>query len=74
MGVGLLVAGELTVAYGPVLAVNRVSLEVAEAGSTCLLGPNGAGKTTLLRAPFPVCCASAAAALSTARSATTGRR
>ena len=41
---------ELTVAYGPVLALEGVSLEVADGGSTCLLGPNGAGKTTLLRA------------------------
>jgi ABC-type branched-subunit amino acid transport system ATPase component len=40
----------LTVAYGPVLALDGVTLEVAAGGSTCLLGPNGAGKTTLLRA------------------------
>jgi len=41
---------ELTVAYGPMLALDALTLEVAEGGSTCLLGPNGAGKTTLLRA------------------------
>jgi len=40
---------DLTVTYGAVLALDAVSLEVAEGGSTCLLGPNGAGKTTLLR-------------------------
>ena len=40
----------LTVAYGPVLALDDVTLEVAEGGSACLLGPNGPGKTTLLRA------------------------
>jgi len=41
---------DLTVTYGAVLALDAVSLEEAEGGSTCLLGPNGAGKTTLLRA------------------------
>ncbi len=41
---------DLTVAYGPVLALEGVTLEVADGGSTCLLGPNGAGKTTVLRA------------------------
>jgi branched-chain amino acid transport system ATP-binding protein len=46
----LLEVSELTVTYGPVLAVAGLTLEVAEGGSTCLLGPNGAGKTTLLRA------------------------
>src|SRR5688572_23122720 len=38
----------LTVAYGPVVALDDVSARVA-AGAVGLLGPNGAGKTTLLR-------------------------
>ncbi|HEX3425577.1 MAG TPA: ABC transporter ATP-binding protein [Acidimicrobiales bacterium] len=41
---------DLTVVYGPVVALDGVSLDVAEGGSACLLGANGAGKTTLLRA------------------------
>jgi branched-chain amino acid transport system ATP-binding protein len=46
----LLEVRDLRVTYGAVLALDGVTLEVAEGGSTCLLGPNGAGKTTLLRA------------------------
>jgi ABC-type branched-subunit amino acid transport system ATPase component len=46
----LLEVRNLTATYGPVLALDGVTLEVAEHGATCLLGPNGAGKTTLLRA------------------------
>ena len=44
----LLELTDLTVAYGPVVALDRVSARV-EPGSVGLLGPNGAGKTTLLR-------------------------
>jgi len=40
---------DLTVAYGGVVAVNSVSLTVAEGSITTVLGANGAGKTTLLR-------------------------
>ena len=40
----------LTVAYGAVVAIRDVSLEVAPGGIVAALGPNGAGKTTLLRA------------------------
>jgi branched-chain amino acid transport system ATP-binding protein len=36
-------------AYGPVRAVDGVSLEVAEQSITAVLGANGAGKTSLLR-------------------------
>jgi iron(III) transport system ATP-binding protein len=35
--------------YGPVRALNGVSLEVAPSEIVCLLGPSGCGKTTLLR-------------------------
>jgi branched-chain amino acid transport system ATP-binding protein len=36
-------------AYGHVLALHGVTLEVREGGIVTLLGPNGAGKTTTLR-------------------------
>ena len=45
----LLVVDTLTVAYGTVVAVRDVSLEVARGEIVAALGPNGAGKTTLLR-------------------------
>jgi branched-chain amino acid transport system ATP-binding protein len=41
---------ELVAAYGPVCAVDRVSLGVREGSITAVLGANGAGKTSLLRA------------------------
>ena len=37
----------LTKWYGPVIAVNDVTVDVSP-GITALLGPNGAGKSTLL--------------------------
>ncbi len=40
---------ELTTDYGPIRAVDRVSLEVPEGTVTAVLGANGAGKTSLLR-------------------------
>ena len=40
---------ELTTDYGPVRAVDRVSLSVSEGTITAVLGANGAGKTSLLR-------------------------
>ncbi len=45
----LLELRELTVSYGPVIALDRVTAELPR-GAVGLLGPNGAGKTTLLRA------------------------
>jgi branched-chain amino acid transport system ATP-binding protein len=39
----------LTTDYGPVRAVDGVSLEVPEGSITAVLGANGAGKTSLLR-------------------------
>jgi len=38
----------LSCGYGPVRAVDEVSLEVAEGSVTAVLGANGAGKTSLL--------------------------
>jgi ABC-2 type transport system ATP-binding protein len=35
--------------YGPVLALDDVSLEIARGEVFCLLGPNGSGKTTFIR-------------------------
>jgi branched-chain amino acid transport system ATP-binding protein len=46
----MLDVADLTVAYGGVIAVNGVSLAVAEGSITAVLGANGAGKTTLVRA------------------------
>ena len=40
---------DLTVAYGPVMALQGVSLTVADSSITAVLGANGAGKTTLVR-------------------------
>jgi branched-chain amino acid transport system ATP-binding protein len=38
---------KLTVQYGPLPALNEISLEVNKGETVSLLGPNGAGKTTL---------------------------
>ena len=45
----MLEIAELTVAYGGVVALNNLSLIVAEGSITTVLGANGAGKTTLVR-------------------------
>ncbi len=45
----MLAIEELTTDYGPIRAVDRVSLQVPEGSITAVLGANGAGKTSLLR-------------------------
>ncbi|MQA34058.1 ABC transporter ATP-binding protein [Modestobacter roseus] len=48
-GSTLLEVSELTAAYGPVRALDGVSLRAGTGEITAVLGANGAGKTTLLR-------------------------
>ena len=43
----LLSAKDLSVGFGGVLAVNRVSFDVRRGEVFTLIGPNGAGKTTV---------------------------
>ena len=45
----MLAVEELVTDYGPVRAVNRVSLSVSAGSVIAVLGANGAGKTSLLR-------------------------
>jgi branched-chain amino acid transport system ATP-binding protein len=45
----MLTVEELTTDYGPIRAVDHVSLEVPEGSVMAVLGANGAGKTSLLR-------------------------
>ena len=45
----MLTIEELTTDYGPIRAVDGVSLKVPEGSITAVLGANGAGKTSLLR-------------------------
>jgi branched-chain amino acid transport system ATP-binding protein len=45
----MLTVEELTTDYGPIRAVDHVSLDVPEGSVTAVLGANGAGKTSLLR-------------------------
>jgi branched-chain amino acid transport system ATP-binding protein len=48
-GAAILEIEDLTTDYGPVRAVDGVTLAVPEGGVTAVLGANGAGKTSLLR-------------------------
>lgn len=45
----MLTVENLSASYGPVRALDSVSLSAAEGEITAVLGANGAGKTTLLR-------------------------
>lgn len=45
----LLATEDLTMRFGGVVAVDRVSLSVAEGELRCLIGPNGAGKSTFFK-------------------------
>jgi branched-chain amino acid transport system ATP-binding protein len=45
----LLATRDLTMRFGGVLAVDRVSLSVGEGELRCLIGPNGAGKSTFFK-------------------------
>ncbi len=44
----ILTLNNITKFYGPILALNKVSLEVPEGAVFGILGPNGSGKTTML--------------------------
>jgi branched-chain amino acid transport system ATP-binding protein len=45
----ILAVRDLVLAYGDMLALDRVSLEVPERSITAIVGGNGAGKTSLIR-------------------------
>ncbi len=45
----MIVTRELTKRYGPLLVVDRLSLDVREGDRYGFLGPNGSGKTTVVR-------------------------
>lgn len=47
MNTSILSARKVTMAFGGLIAVNNLDLELAENGIHSVIGPNGAGKTTL---------------------------
>ena len=54
----LLEVQELSVSYGPIRALQGVSISVDEGEIVCIIGPNGAGKSSLLRSlsgQVPMC-------------------
>lgn len=40
---------DLTLAYGEIEVLRKVSISVAPGTTTCIIGPSGSGKSTLLR-------------------------
>ena len=51
----MLILDSVTKLYGPILAVDRVSLQIDKGDCFALLGPNGAGKTTIVRMLLGFC-------------------
>lgn len=49
MATPAIAVNELTYSYGELLAVNRISFDIAEGEILGFLGPNGAGKTTTVK-------------------------
>ena len=45
----VVVTSGLTRRFGPITAVNQLSVELPDAGVIGLVGPNGSGKSTLIR-------------------------
>ncbi|HXZ94523.1 MAG TPA: ATP-binding cassette domain-containing protein, partial [Dehalococcoidia bacterium] len=51
LGVSMLLSvKDITVHYGKAIAIDNVSLEVAEGAVVTIIGANGAGKSTILKA------------------------
>src|SRR3954462_461922 len=48
-GPSMIQVDQLTKYFGPVMAIDRISFQVAQGEIVGFLGPNGAGKTTTMR-------------------------